>query len=222
MRFFHTRRHPPVISVLILTMLVALSTVLSCTTQLDDGEYIPFLDELGGTSGQHFEDAAGDNFGIEVFQYDILSIDLYIDESKTYLIMHMTFNNPVYAPFPVGNMEGLVGYLEVDADQNPLTGSTSIIDGFAIGQGEPPTNMGVEYGFYFFEYDSIFHTMPIRKPGTLELTGYANIVYNGNTCTLQIPLGAMGDDDGNIDFGFILGTTLEPTDMAYTFSYNVE
>jgi hypothetical protein len=205
----------------IITVLI-LSAALSCTSVPDDSDFIPFVDELGGKSGQHFEDALGDHFGTGQFLYDILSTDVYIGSNETYLIVHVTFNNSVHAPTGAMNMDELVGYLEIDADQDSLTGIVSIIDGYAPSQGEPLSNLGVEYEIYFFEYDSMFHTLPIREASTFTLTGYANVLYGGNTCTLQIPLGALGDDDGSIDFGFIIGTTFEPTDMAYPYSYVVE
>jgi hypothetical protein len=203
-------------------LVLLLLTTLSCSTS---PYVIPLVEELGGKNGQHFTDPANDTFGMEEFQYDILSVDMFIDETESYFIMHIIFNNAVYVPNNGFDMEGLVGYLEIDADQDPATGVEPSVNAFAP-MGEPLSTMGVDYTIQFFEYDDTFHTLPIYDEVLWTLTGYANIIYGETSCTLQIPLSAFPDsngydDDGNIDFGFVLGTFPEPTDVAHEgFSYS--
>jgi hypothetical protein len=190
-----------------------------------DPNVIPLVEELGGKNGQHFTDPPEDTFGLMSFQYDILSVDMFIDEQDSYYIMHITFNNPVHAPNSGFDTESLVGYLEIDADQDPETGTEPSGNVFAP-IGESPSSMGVDYSIQFFEYDDLFHTLPIYDTEFWTLMGYVNIIYGETSCTLQIPLSALPDrdgydDDGNMDFGFVLGTIPEPTDVAHEgFSYS--
>jgi hypothetical protein len=213
-----------------LTAAVFLGTVISCSTRTGDSYLIPLVEELGGKNEDWFYDTQGDTFGFEEFQYDIVSIGMFIDETETYFIMHIMFNNPVSAPSGGFDMYGLVGYLEIDADQNPSTGFEASLNMFAPLE-EPLSSMGVDYSIQFFEYDQLFHTLPVYRTGIFELTGYVNIEFGESSCTLQIPLSALPDpvtgedNDGNIDFGFVLGTVPEPTDIAHTepdriYSYN--
>ncbi len=205
-----------------MTPVLLLLTIVSCSM---DTNVIPLVEELGGKNGQHFTDPPEDTFGMESFQYDILSVDMFIDETDSYFIMHITFNNAVHAPNNGFDMEGLVGYLEIDADQDPQTGIEPSVNMFAP-VGETLSNMGVDYSIQFFEYDDLFRTLPIYESEFWTLMGYAYIIYAETSCTLQIPLSALPDtegydNDGNIDFGFVLGTFPEPTDVAHLgYSYS--
>jgi hypothetical protein len=197
----------------ILASAVVASLLVSCS--LGTGISIPLYTELGGQSLVTYTDPAGDTFGFMAFQYDIISVDVFRDRQDAYLIMHITFNNPVLPPTTPGAVDELVGYLEIDADQNPTTGNLSVIDSYASGQGLPPAHLGVEYSIYLFDYDPLFQTFSVYEENMYTLSGYARALFNDNSVTLQIPLAALGNDDGNVNFGFILGTFPEPTDMAY-------
>jgi hypothetical protein len=203
------------------TALLLLLTIASCGM---DSNLIPLVEELGGKYGQTFTDPANDTFGMQEFQYDILSVDMFVDETESYFIMHITFNNAVQPPDGAFSEESLVGYLEIDADQNPETGTEPSVNMFAP-IGETLSTMGVDYSIQFFEYDNAFHTLPVYETEMWILTGYVNIIYGERSCTLQIPLSTLPDsegydDDGNIDFGFVLGTFPEPTDVAHEgYSY---
>ena len=207
-----------------------LITIVSCSMGTSDAYVIPLVEELGGKSGQQFTDPPGDTIGFETFQYDILSVDVFTDEDDSYFIMHITFNNPVHVPNGGFDTVGLVGFLEIDADQDQATGFPPSINSF-VSDGEPLSNMGVDYTIQFFEYDGLFHTLPVYESEFWTLMGYVNVIYGETSCTLQIPLSALPDpvtgedNDGNIDFGFVLGTVPEPTDIAHTepdriYSYN--
>ena len=189
--------------------------MVSCSVAPD----IPLVAELGGKNGQLFQDPFGDCMGMYEFQYDIVKIQVFIDRYNTNLIVHITFDNPVNPPSTDMDTDELVGYMEIDADQDPSTGSMAVIDGLAPGF-LPPSNMGVDYSVYFWDYNSISQTVPIYNENFINFSGYAFIYYNDTSCTLQIPLRTLGFDDGNINFGFILGTWSEPTDVAYTYTYN--
>jgi hypothetical protein len=188
-----------------------------------------------GTEKVRFSDPSGDVFGASEFQYDIIFVDVSLDQGKRHLILDVIFEEQVFPPIPSSGDKGLVGYIEIDADNNPDTGATlttspsAILDFYADLSGYPLSNMGVDYQIQLFDYDELFETLPIYElerdtldPTIIiqEQTGYVKVAYEDRTCTLRIPLAALGDDDGSIDFGFIIGTFSEPTDIAYTYTYS--
>jgi hypothetical protein len=188
-----------------------------------------------GTEKIRFSDPSGDAFGSNEFQYDIIFVDVTFDRGNRHLVVDVIFEDEVFPPIPAFGNNGLVGYIEIDADQNPDTGATlttspsAILDYYADLSGYPLSNMGVDYQVQLFEYDEAFETLTINElerdtldPTIIitEQTGYVKVGYEDHTCTLRIPLAVLGDDDGSIDFGFIIGTFSEPTDIAYTYRYS--
>jgi hypothetical protein len=201
------------------------------------GPHVFLLSCSLGTEKARFSDPPGDVFGEEDFQYDIIFVDVSPDQYKHHLIFDVIFEDEVFPPIPASGNDGLVGYIEIDADQNPDTGATlttspgAILDHYAELNGYPLSNMGVDYQVQLFAYDKTFETVTINKlerdtvdPTIIitEQTGYVKVGYGDHTCTLRIPLATLGDDDGSIDFGFIIGTISEPTDIAYTYRYRLD
>jgi hypothetical protein len=201
-------------------------------------------DSIREEVSKHFEDPQGDSVGF-IYQslyylYDIIFIDVAFNREDRYLTVRVTFDNQVYPPLLKWGDKRLVGLFEIDADQNPDTGTTLTtiqytqytgIDFWANDKGYPLSNMGVDFSINLFKYDPLFKTVEIyehikdeRNPENIIIrqTGYAVVDYGEQTCSLRIPLAALGDDEGSIDFGCILGNFNEPTDMAYTYSFNVE
>lgn len=106
-----------------------------------------------------------------------------------------------------GGPNVVTGYLDIDTDQNVATGIQPATDVFRPGAGS--TGMGSEFFVAMFggPYD-IVRTSDGLTTGTIVP------VFVGNRITLAIPLTLLGGDDGRINLAVVVGTDVEPTDIA--------
>lgn len=153
-------------------------------------------------------DPTGDTFGTESVQLDITSINATFSGSDvTFLVF---FAGSISAP-SAGAPNSVVGFIDIDADQNTATGDVPFINVFGPG---PPVALGqdffVELGSEFLHPGSvdIFRTLPDTVVGT------APIVFTSTSFSVTVPLALLGNDDGLMNYGAIIGTFLEPTDRA--------
>ena len=119
--------------------LFLLSVCASCTTG-DNDSHIHEI--LNGLTGQIFYDARGDIFGVENSQHDILSIEVFHDTDTHTVLFNILFSDAVLPVTRPDDLTQLYGYLEIDVDQLPDSGSVSTIDDFITFAGlqEPLTN----------------------------------------------------------------------------------
>jgi hypothetical protein len=121
----------------------------------------------------------------------------------------------------------VVGYIDLDTDQNAATGGTAPFGGpvaggnswinYLIGQGSvpgPTINLGDE--FYVDLFSESFHPglVDVVDTNTGSPTGSVPISYSSNSFSLTVPLSLLGGDDGNLNYGVVTGTFNEPTDRA--------
>jgi len=201
---------------------VLLTVAVSCTSG-DDTSVINNL--LSGLTGQVFTDPAGDIFGSQQSQHDILSIEVYHNPDANAFLFKIIFNEPVLPVTEPDDLEQLYGYLEIDSDQIQDSGSVSTIDGFINMGGlvDPLTNMWVDYTVVFHSYDGTFRTVDINAPDPAgNLAGYAPIIYEGNTCLLHFPIDVLTFYDGSFKFGLLIGTAPEATDLTVGYMYVAE
>jgi hypothetical protein len=103
----------------------------------------------------------------------------------------------------------VVGFLDLDTDQNPSTGTFGFTDIF----GPPGTNTGLGMDFSV-DLLSVIGGMATVRDASGNPTGSAPIEFKGKRMTVSIPLEALGGDDGKVDFATVLGTLCESTDIA--------
>lgn len=218
---------------LILTILLAL--LVSCTNSVEDGSFrIPeeLRADLWATPSNNWEDDSDpvdDYFEFYASPpeiHDIISINISHDTNGIILTLIIEFNEIVIPATWSGAPEQLFGYVEIDSDQDPSTGEVSLIDNEITFNfvDSPLTNMGVDYIISLHDYDSFFKSAMIFKMDPVLMwdpVGYAHVLFEENTCVLEIPLVAIGEDDGNIDFGLYLGTQPGPTDITKRFSHSM-
>ncbi len=160
-------------------------------------------------------DPAGDTFGLDADpDPDITSLEAVYGCGA--LNITITFSAPIIAPFN-DPTNGVQGYVDLDTDQNPLTGlNPSNIELFAALI--PPfvaPNLRPEF------YVDLYSVSSFPGPGsatlfdeTLAPVDTVAAVYSGNTITIQIPLSSLGGDDGVVNVAAILGTQFELTDVG--------
>jgi hypothetical protein len=156
-----------------------------------------------------YQDPQGDTFGHGSVQLDISSIDAQFN--KTYLVFKTSFYTPILPPH-LNAPNSVVGFIDIDSDRNPATGAQSFIDIFKP-LSYPPSGLRDEY------FISIFYET--GNPGNVgvftalsgSFVGTAPITFTANSYTISVPLTLIGGS-GFVNYGTIIGTFLEPTDLA--------
>lgn len=104
---------------------------------------------------------------------------------------------------PNTDMFQLAGYIDLDTDQDQFTGESS-----------PDHDIGTEYflDLFLLPLGIVFVVDPETGLGVPVGDVLVNIVEP--SIEMTIPLAMLGNDEGNMDIGMLLGTFLEPTDIA--------
>jgi hypothetical protein len=145
------------------------------------------------------------------------------------LTFTLTFASAVAAPSAFAP-NSLIGFLDIDADQNaatggdapwggPVTGGNNWINNFIPPNPGTPTIPGpfIALGdeFYINFNSELFH------PGLIDLIdtatnltiGVAPIIFAGTTVQIFLPTALIGNDT-QFNFGVIAGNFIAPTDRA--------
>jgi len=150
------------------------------------------------------EDPQDDTFGTNAVKIDILSTDVQFDSN--YLYFGCTLASPVFEA-DTGNPSDLYGYIDLDVDQDPSTGTTALSDYY-----NGSSKIGMDY---------YLELMPDSTPGYValkdsnaKLVGNVEIVFNGNSFAVTIPLNMINNDDGYIDYTAFVGDAGGPDDVT--------
>ena len=153
-------------------------------------------------------DPTGDTFGTRAVQLDITSINATFSGSD--ITFFVFFASPVAAP-SAGVPNSVIGFIDIDTDREVDTGDVPFIN---VSSPGPPIALGqdffVDLGSELFHPGSvdIFRTLPDTLVGT------APIVFTSTSFSVTVPLTSLGNDDGSMNYGAIIGTFIEPTDRA--------
>ena len=103
-------------------------------------------------------------------------------------------------------MNAIGGYVYFDTDQDPTTG----LPAEALF-GKPTQDLGLEYFADLFELND--GIVPIWSADTGDLVAVVDAFIDGNSVRFDMPLEALGGDDGSINTGMVVGL-LGPSDWA--------
>ena len=106
-------------------------------------------------------------------------------------------------------MGDLAGYVFLDTDQDPSTGEPA-----EWWSGLPAQDVGMEYLVDLFGLANAQPTVYLLDLSTYEVVAEAEAVIDGQSVSFDLPLEAMGGDDGFINTAMVLGTQSSPTDWA--------
>ena len=163
----------------------------------------------GIASGQVVTDPLGDTFGFGATPLDIISTAASV--SGTNLLLDMNFATSITAP-STGLPESVVGYWDLDLDQDVATGVPSNQSVLA-----PPDQQGGPLGVdaYIDLYSESFQPgfVDIINPSNSTFLGTASITYGTTSLQIAVPLSLLGGDS-TLNYGTIIGTNTELTDAA--------
>lgn len=156
------------------------------------------------------DDPGGDTFESELSQGlvapDVVRMGAWPEGES--LVVELEFAEAVVSN-RTGGPNAIIGFLDIDADQDFDTGIPAFTD--IYNPGGPATGMGVDF----------FVELTVGATGTMSV-GNANFTpvgsflptFAGNVLTLRIPLVVLGGDDGRVDLAAVVGTPQEPTDVV--------
>lgn len=105
-------------------------------------------------------------------------------------------------------MNEVGGYIFFDTDQNPSTG----LPADALF-GSPTQDIGMEYFADLFEANGSDPFVPIWSADTFDLVAIVPATVDGHTISFDMPLDALGGDDGFINTAMVVGSK-GPSDWA--------
>lgn len=152
-------------------------------------------------------DPVGDTFGTKAIQHDITSINATFAGSS--LTFTVNFAGPVFAA-STRNARSVVGYIDVDADRNPATGAVAAINDFGPG---PMILLGDELSLDLFSEEFQVGRVDVLD-ATFDVIGTAPIIFSTNAFSVSVPLSLLGGSTGLVNYGVIVGTFQETTDVA--------
>ena len=170
---------------------------------------VPLANSVTDPTGDTFETTASDGLVVP----DIVQLGAEVE--NTDLVIQIDFAQPM-----VSNLTGgdnvVVGFVDIDVDQDSMTGYPSQVDGFRPDTGS--TGTGVEYYVSLFVVDSLGQVPVFDYMGEM-IPDSITPVFSGTTLIMRVPLAALGGDDGSVNIATVLGTIPEPTDIAPNYGH---
>ncbi len=147
-------------------------------------------------AGDSVGDPVGDIYGApdDPSQPDITMLAAAHDSDALTIVIRLA--NPV----------GLVGYIDLDVDQNPNTGGLAQVDAY---RPDPGGSSGLGDEFVVDLSNGV-----LLDVVNYDIVAYVGRVYNGNTVTIRIPLQQLPGSNGNVNLATVVGDDNGPTDIA--------
>jgi hypothetical protein len=154
------------------------------------------------------QDATGDTFGVGPVQLDISSINAVFTASDIKFTVRLS--TPVSAP-SAGLANSVFAFIDIDTDQDPLTGLTSLQ---SLNSPSPSSGLGTEFFIVFGSELDNPGFVDVFDRLTNTFVGAVPVVYGPMSFVTVVPLAMLGNDDGWVNYGTVIGTLSEPTDEA--------
>lgn len=152
-------------------------------------------------------DPVGDTFGTGTVQHDITSINATFNSSS--IIFTVDFAGNIL-PASGGSARSIVGYIDIDTDQNASTGAEPAVNDFAPG---PAILLGAEFSIDLYSEEFLHGQVDVLND-LFDVVGSAPIIFSTNSFSVMVPLSVLGGDDGLVNYGVVVGTFDEATDRA--------
>ena len=157
-------------------------------------------------------DLPGDAVAGAYQTYDLTSIDAVF--SSTDLTFTLQLTGGVTAPSVNAN-SGLSGFIDIDVDSNLNTGAASTITvAGTTFAGFGSSGLGIEYYLDLFTESSNPGFVTLKDPINVMNTSQVPISYGATSVTIVVPLSALGNDDGQVNYAVLVGDFGGPTDQA--------
>lgn len=154
-------------------------------------------------------DGHEDTFGASPDPHDLLSIEAISEGGHTTFVL--TFFEEISAASNLNSTANVVGFIDIDVDQDPSTGAISQQSMFGPGKNSA---LGAEYYIDLFSEEFSPGLVEIIDSQRSIVVGQAPIHLLDNSLSVIVPLSSLGGDDGLFDFGAIVGDFVDMSDEA--------
>jgi hypothetical protein len=166
---------------------------------------------LAGSARTHANpilDPAGDTF-VPGPTIDIVASQGFAPGNPGQFRLSVNFATPI-SPASAFAPNSVIGYVDIDTDQNAATGASPFINTFG---GPPPVIMGNE--FYIDLASELFNPgfVDLYDANTNTVLGSLAITYGPSSFFIDLPLSLIGGDQ-QFNYALIVGDFLSPTDRA--------
>lgn len=133
-------------------------------------------------------------------QNDIISTSATYDRAS--LTFTINFAEHVFPP-NTNDPRSLIGFIEIDSDQNPATGEPPIVNAF----GPPKMDMGVDFQISLISESIRPGTVEMRskQAGGIAIVGRVPIVFTDKSLSVIVPLALLGSDNGLVNYAVGVG-----------------
>lgn len=152
-------------------------------------------------------DPADDTFGAPKVAHDIALIDSQV--SPTAITFSVEFYDAI-APPSAFAANSVVGFLDIDTDQNASTGSQSNTSRF---DSDHSSQLGIEFHVDLFSERFDPGMAEVVDTSTMEVVGTVPVVFGFDRFTLEVPLELLADD-GLVNYSFIAGDFQDMSDRV--------
>jgi hypothetical protein len=147
-------------------------------------------------AGDSIGDPVGDTYGSpdDPSQPDITMLAAAHDSDALTIVIRLA--SPI----------GLMGYIDLDVDQDPTTGNLAQVDAY---RPDPGGSSGLGDEFVVDLSNGVLVDVV-----NFGIVAYVDQLHNGNTVTILIPLQELVGSNGNINVATVVGDDNGPTDVA--------
>jgi hypothetical protein len=160
-----------------------------------------------GAASATVVDENGDTFPSSGVPWDLTALTIARDAGG--ITAHLDLSRDVIAPTS-GDVSAVIGFLDLDLDQNPATGGIAVADEFRTDGGS--TQLGVDARVDLSEFAGDFTVAVSDSHGIV--VGRVRPVFDGRRITIRIPRALLGNDDGFLNAAAIVGSAGRPSDFV--------
>ena len=157
-------------------------------------------------------DAVGDTFGTPFVSHDITSAETTVTDTDITFIL--SFLADIAPPSDFTSFNNVVGFIDIDTDQNASTGS---ISNQSLLSPNGPSGLGIEYYVDLFSEAFTPGFVDVIDALTFLPVGSVPISFEPRAFSLTIPLAMLGGDNGNTNYGAIVGDFFDSSDEITNF-----
>lgn len=163
-------------------------------------------------AGPPFNDPSGDTFGAPNTPHDIANLDVLFSPSSVTFVVE--FYNEILPPSAFSDTS-VVGFIDIDLDQNPLTGAVAKKSEFS-----PAGDSRLGSEFHLDLFSERFHAgeTELVDTATLQPIGMAAVSYSAMSFSVVVPMDLLGGDS-LFNYGLIVGDFLDMSDEAPNDGY---